>query len=272
MGKKPAKQVLGFTQDAKQRALSDMGFYTLEYKGRINDAPQQIRHLVRELETGIYLVNLSHRTIVKRMDDNASGHKFSYDPASLLTEQFKEAIYYQLQRDYVYALKDGDGTLHFMGMLSDDMSIRLKVISELSLTRYGQGYYGVQIENSNVRFITHSYEVFETLLMDLAVYSPVSPFQSYAAPVVTHRYTDLDLVVNKFQFSGDAAITLTPALNGKLVATVVNYPEIDGIEKLFAQSPAMMRVLLGLSEADLTAEKLTTLKQESQRIIGVIGT
>lgn len=266
------KQALGFTQDAKSAALSALGYTTFEYKGHINDAPQQIRHLVRELQQGLYLVNLVKRAIVKKLDANASGHKFTYDVASLLSEQFKEAILFELQSDYVYALKNNDGTFDFSGLLADDPSIKFRVIAELSLVKYGAGYYGVQIYNGNVTFVTHSYEVFETLLIDLAIYSPVSPFRGYATAVTSHHFTELDLVVNKFQFSGDAAITLTPAKNGKLVATVVNYPEIDGIEKLFAKAPDMLRLILELSTASLTAEKLASLQGNAQRIIGEIGT
>lgn len=271
MGKR-AKQVLGFSQDAKQRAMRDMGFSLLEYTGKIAEAPQQIRHLARDLQPGMYLINLQERTVVKQLDINASNHKFVYDQSSLLNEQFKETIFYVMQREYVYALKNEDGTFAFTGQLADDKVIKAEVITELVQNKYGKGYYGVQIDRQSVRFVTHSYHDFEVLLFDIALYSPVSPFVPYASQIVTHRYTDLPLQYTKFGFSGDAVITLGDRSNGKMVATVVNYPEIDGVEKMFVKAPEMLRVLLTLTNPSVTADDILKIKADAQRIIGEIGT
>lgn len=270
MGKRTAKQVLGFSGDAKQRALRDLGFSIMEYSGKIADAPSQIRHLVRELVAGIYLVNLTERSIVKRLDINASGHKFVPDQALLLNETFKEAVIHVLQSDYVYVLKNADGSFDFMGYLQDNAVIKSNVMSSLSRFDFVKGYYGVQINGTEVLFITHPYDVFEVLVIDLALYAPVSPFRSYAAPITNSQYEHLVLEYTKFGFSGDAVITLTGVKNGKLVATVVNYPEIDGIERLFTKAPALLTLALSLANSDMTAEAIVDLKAQAQQIIGAI--
>lgn len=271
MAKKTTKSVRGFTQDAKKHALHELGYTLLEYKGRINDAPTQIRHLARDLQPGFYLVNLSQRAVIKQLDINASGHKFEYNAASLLNDQFREAIFHELQSDYVYALKNHDGTFDFTGFLADNPVIKNNVMTRLAPISVQAGFYGVQINNTSVAFITHQYDEFQTLLIDLAIYSPVSPFAQYATEIVDHHFADLALEMHKFEFSGDAAITLGAMKNGKLVATVVNYPEIDGIEKLFVAAPDMLRLLLSISNPATTASDLTVIKTEAQRILGVIN-
>lgn len=270
MKKHTAKKAIGFTSGAKERALHDLGFFIMEYSGKIADAPSQIRHLARELKAGIYLVNLTSRTIVKRLDINASGHKFVPDQASLLNETFKEAVIHVLQTDYVYVLKNADGSFDFMGNLADNSSIKANIMAELSRFEYVSGYYGVQMYGTEIIFITHVYQVFETLVMDLALYAPVSPFKPYAAPITSSQYESLELEYTKFGFSGDAVITLTGAKNGKLVATVVNYPEIDGIERLFVKAPTLLNLALRLANSDMTAETIVQLKTEAQQIIGAI--
>lgn len=268
---KKQKAVLGFTQDAKKTALMQLGYTLYEHKGRINDAPTQIRHLARDLQAGIYLVNLSQRAVVKQLNINASGHKFVYDQASLLNEQFKEAIINELQSDYVYAVKNQDGTFDFMGFLADSPVIKNAIITRLAANSYGSGFYGVQINNSVIGFVTHVYTAFENLLLDLAIYSPVSPFAPFASEIMEHHFTDLTLEAQKFGFSGDAAITLGAMKNGKLVATVVNYPEIDGVEKLFVVAPDMLRLLLNIANPATTASDMIAIKIEAQRIIGAIN-
>lgn len=270
MAKNKSKK-LGFTVDAKERAMRDLGFSIMDYNGKIAEAPSQIRHLVRELEIGIYLINIPQRTIVKRLDINASGHKFMHDQASLLNEAFKEAIHYVLQSDYVYALKNADGSCDFAGVLADNAVIKANALAGLSRVSYVPGYYGLQVQGTEIIFVTHVYDVFEVLLLDLALYAPVSPFRSYAGSIVQSVFVGMDLQYTKFGFSGDAAITLSPAKNGKLVATVVNYPEIDGIERLFVQAPALLKLALSIANSTMSASEIEIIKAEAQQIIGEIG-
>lgn len=262
---------LGFSPDVKERAMRDLGFSIMDYNGKIAEAPTQIRHLVRELPVGIYLVNLPQRSILKRLDENASGHKFTQDIGQLLNEAFKETIYYVLQTDYLYAIKNAEGVIEFSGILADNPNVKANALAGLGRVAYGAGYYGLQIQGTEVIFVTEPYEVFEVLLLDLALYAPVSPFRSYATPITSSEFVNLSLVYTKFGFSGDAAVTLGKAQEGKLVATVVNYPAIDGIERLFVQAPALLKLALTIANADMTLDTIKNLKADAQRIIGEIG-
>lgn len=260
---------LGFTPEAKERALRELGFSLFEYSGKIADAPIKLRHLARDLTVGTYLVLEGQRVIVKNLSENASGHKHFGSVAELVSEAFKEAIFYALQFDYVYVFKGVDNSLDFTGALSEDKISKMLSVAEILDKKYKSGFYALQFKGQDILFVSEPYKVFEMLLLDLAIYSPISPFKKYAGKITSSNYASLALVYTKFGFSGDAAITLGKPDNGKLVATVVNYPEIDGVEKLFVKAPEMMQLLIDLQSAQ--ASDIMKLRDKAAYILGEIG-
>lgn len=264
------KPKLGFSSDSKQRAMRDLGFSLFEYSGKIADAPTQVRHLARDLKAGVYLTLLQERVIIKNLSENASGHKHVYmSEAELLGEAFKEAIYYAFQFDYVYIFKDTDNSLEVNGVLSEDKITKMLAVAEILDKKYKAGFYAMQFKGQDILFISEPYKVFENLLLDLAIYSPISPFKKYATQLTNSAYAELKFEYFKFGFSGDAAITLAGSNKQKLVATVVNYPEIDGVEKLLVKAPEMLQLLLDLQNSK--DRDIMNLRDRAAILIGEIG-